>query len=348
LPSSFECCKKCEGYFPVEKFHPLIIPEERFEADPVCYIEKPRRHLRMARILISGASGLVGSALVLALQANGAQMARLARSASATGSAKNEQLVPWNPAQPIDPDSVSGFDAVIHLAGESIVGRWTTAKKARIRDSRIPATNNLARALGSARQKPGVFLSASAIGYYGNRGDEVLKEESAFGTGFAADLAREWEAATEPAAKAGIRTVRMRIGIVLSKAGGALPRMLTPFKMGVGGRIGNGRQWMSWVDLNDVVGAMRHLLKTESLQGPVNVVAPKPVTNADFTKTLASVLSRPAIFPMPAFAAKLAFGQMADELLLASQRVEPAKLLSSGYAFRFGDLRASLANAIGH
>lgn len=257
----------------------------------------------------------------------------------------NDEIL-WDPAQPMSPEVVSGFDAVVHLAGESIVGRWTEAKKSRIRASRIPATTHLAQALAQARQKPGVFLSASAIGYYGNRGDEVLTEDSAGGAGFAADLARDWELATASATQAGIRTVQMRIGIVLGAGGGALQKMLPPFKMGVGGRIGAGRQWMSWVDVQDVAGAIHHLLKTD-LSGPVNLVAPNPVTNADFTKTLASVLSRPAIFPMPAFAARLAFGQMADELLLASQRVEPGKLIASGYSFKFSELRRSLQAILG-
>jgi uncharacterized protein (TIGR01777 family) len=294
----------------------------------------------MARILISGASGLVGSALIPTLRAGGAQVVRLARAGAP--SRAGEQTVAWDPSQPISPDAISGFDAVIHLAGENIVGRWTPAKKARIRDSRIPPTTYLAQALAQAKQKPGVFLSASAIGYYGSRGDEVLTEGKNPGSGFTADLAREWEVATDPAVKAGIRTVQMRIGVILAASGGALSKMLTPFKMGVGGKIGNGRQWMGWVDLQDILGAIHHLLKTDSLNGPVNLVAPNPVTNAEFTKTLASVLSRPAIFPMPAFAARLAFGQMADELLMASQRVAPSKLIASGYAFRFGDLRTSL------
>jgi len=294
----------------------------------------------MSRILMSGASGLVGSALVPTLLAGGAQIVRLARPGAP--SRAGEQTVPWDPSQPISPDAVSGFDAVIHLAGENIVGRWTPAKKARIRDSRIPATTHLAQALAEAKQKPGVFLSASAIGYYGNRGDEVLTEDKNPGSGFTADLAREWELATTSAVNAGIRTIQMRIGVILAASGGALSKMLTPFKMGVGGKIGSGRQWMGWVDLQDILGAIHHLLKTDSLNGPVNLVAPNPVTNAEFTKILASVLSRPAIFPMPAFAARLAFGQMADELLMASQRVDPSKLIASGYAFRFGDLRTSL------
>jgi len=299
----------------------------------------------MARILISGASGMVGSALVPTLRAGGAQIVRLAR--AGTPSRAGEQTIPWDPAQPLSSDAVSGFDAVIHLAGESIVGRWTPAKKARVRDSRIPPTTHLSHALAQAKQKPGVFLCASAIGYYGNRGDEVLTEDKNPGSGFTADLAREWELATTSAVQAGIRTVQMRIGIVLSTAGGALPKMLTPFKMGVGGKLGNGRQWMSWIDLQDILGAIHHLLKTDSLNGPVNLAAPNPVTNAEFTKILASVLHRPAIFPVPAFAARLAFGQMADELLLASQRVEAGKLLASGYTFRFADLRTSLQSILG-
>jgi uncharacterized protein len=295
-----------------------------------------------SRILVSGTSGLVGAALLPTLKARGYEVKRLVRRA-----AGGDDEIFWDPAQPIPPDTVSGFDAVIHLAGESIVGRWTAAKKAGIRDSRIPATTHLAQALAQAKQKPRVFLCASAIGYYGNRGDEVLTEGSTFGAGFTADLARDWELATASSAQAGIRTVSMRIGIVLGTGGGALQKMLPPFKMGLGGRVGNGRQWMSWIDLQDVVGAIHHILNIDLLNGPVNVVAPKPVTNADFTKTLASVLSRPAIFPMPAFAAKLAFGQMADELLLASQRVEPSKLIASGYSFRFGDLRTSLQTILG-
>jgi len=297
-------------------------------------------NLSMARVLVSGSSGLVGSALIPTLKTAGARVARLARATTVQG-ASDEERIPWDAAESISPDSVSGFDAVIHLAGESIVGRWNEAKKSRLRQSRIPTTANLAQALARAKDKPEVFLSASAIGYYGNRGDEILTEESSRGSGFAADLARDWELASSRAADAGIRTVQMRIGIVMGTAGGALPKMLPAFKMGVGGRLGNGSQWMSWIDLHDVVGAIHHMLRMDLLHGPVNVVAPKPVTNAEFSKTLGSVLSRPAIFPMPAFMARLAFGEMADELLLASLRIEPAKLISSGYPFRYPTLRAS-------
>lgn len=289
------------------------------------------------RILVSGSSGLIGSALLPALRAGGYDVTRLVRRAS---SGPNQ--IVWDPAKPLDPASVSGFDAVVHLAGESIVGRWTDAKKAAIRDSRILGTSLLSRALADTAHRPRVFISGSAIGYYGDRGEEILREDSASGNGFLAEVCRQWEAATAPAAEAGIRTAYIRTGVVLSPKGGALAKMLTPFRLGAGGNMGSGRQWWSWIALSDLVGAILHILKTDSLQGPVNGVAPNPVTNAEFTKILASVLSRPAIFPMPAFAARLVLGQMADELLLASQRVEPAKLVGSGFVFQLADLRQSL------
>ena len=268
-------------------------------------------------------------------------MVRLVRGRAAGGSADNAQVA-WDPGAPIAPEAVSGFDAVIHLAGESIVGRWTAAKKAKIRDSRVAGTSHLASALAGTEAKPKVFVCGSAIGYYGNRGDEVLREDSAPGTGFLAEVCREWEEAAAPAAQAGIRTAYLRTGIVLSAKGGALGAMLVPFKLGLGGRTGDGRQWMSWIDVQDMVGAIRYILKSDLLQGPVNMVGPKPVRNAEFAATLASVLSRPAIFPMPAFAAKALFGEMGEELLLASQKVEAGKLISSGYPFRYRELRESL------
>jgi uncharacterized protein len=294
-------------------------------------------HAMPLRVLVSGSSGLVGSALLPSLRASGYEVKRLVRGAVAA-----PDQISWNPAAPLAPASVSGFDAVVHLAGESIVGRWTEAKKRRIMDSRVPATRHLAEALAKAQQRPRVLISASAVGYYGNRGDEILLEDSPSGGGFGAELCRQWEAAPQAAASAGIRTVQIRVGIVLSTAGGALRKMLPPFRLGVGGNVGNGRQWMSWVDLRDVVGAIQHLLTADSIHGPVNMVSPNPVRNSEFTKTLASVLHRPAIFPMPALAARLAFGQMADELLLASQRVTPEKLLTSGYAFHWPDLGPAL------
>lgn len=273
-------------------------------------------------------------------------MVRLVRE-TATGGAQSDTQIPWDPARPISSETVSGFDAVIHLAGESIIGRWTAVKKEKIRESRIAGTSNLAQALANAKVKPRVFISSSAIGYYGDRGDEILKEESPAGTGFLPEVCREWEVATEAAAEAGIRTVQIRTGIVLSTAGGALAKMLTPFKLGLGGIVGSGLQWMSWIDVRDMVGAIQHIVKTDQLRGPVNLVAPTPVRNAEFTKTLASVLSRPAFFPMPAFVVKLVFGEMGETVLLGSQRVEPRQLVASGYPFQFRELQGSLKATLG-
>ena len=295
-----------------------------------------------SRVLVSGASGPIGTALLSALKARGYAVARLVR-----GAANQPDQIAWDPAQPLSPDLVSGFDAVIHLAGESIVGRWTEAKKQRILDSRRQGTGHLAQAVAKASQRPRVFVSASAVGYYGDRGDEILREDSASGDGFAAEICRQWEAAARPAAVAGIRTVQLRIGVMMSGEGGALPKMLPPFRMGLGGRLGNGRQWWSWVSVVDVVGAILHVLENESVQGPVNTVAPNQVTNADFTRTLASVIKRPALFPMPAFVVKLVFGEMGTELFLASQRVQPAKLLESGYQFRQPELKKALEEILG-
>jgi hypothetical protein len=294
------------------------------------------------KVLVSGMSGPIGAALLPSLSSAGYQVTRLVR---VPAKARAGQVA-WNPAQPLPRELASGYDAVIHLAGESIVGRWTGAKKQRIRDSRVIATRNLAQGLANAAERPRLFITASAIGFYGNRADEVLREDSPGGSDFLSAVCREWEAAPAPAAQAGIRTVQIRIGVVLSNDGGALPKMLPPFRMGLGGNMGNGRQWWSWVHVKDVVGAIQHILKTDLIQGAVNVVAPRPVTNADFTKALAAVLARPAVFPMPAFAARLVFGEMADALLLASQRVEPSKLVSSGYPFRFSDLKSELRDLL--
>lgn len=290
-----------------------------------------------SRILVSGVSGPIGAALLPSLKTRGWSVVRLVR-----GPAAGNGQIAWNPAAALAPAAVSGFDAVIHLAGESIFGRWTASKKQKIRDSRVAGTFNLAQALARAEEKPKVFVAGSAIGYYGNRGDELLSEESAPGAGFLAEVCQEWEEATMPAVRADIRTAHIRTGVVLSPKGGALGAMLLPFKLGLGGRTGDGRQWMSWIDVRDMVGAIHHILKNDLLQGAVNMVAPKAVTNAEFAATLASVLSRPAIFPMPAFAAKLVFGEMGEELLLGGQKVEPGKLISSGYPFRYRELRGSL------
>ena len=294
-----------------------------------------------SRILVSGVSGVIGDALLPALKREGYQTARLSRSRS-----NQEDQIAWEPLRPIPPESVSGFNAVVHLAGESIVGRWTKAKKIRICDSRIMGTRFLSEALAAASQRPTVMICASAMGYYGDRGDEILREDSACGNGFLAEVCREWEDAAQPAVNAGIRTVHLRIGLVLGTAKSALQKMLPAFRLGLGGKIGSGRQWWSWIDVQDLVGAILHVLRNDSLRGPVNMSAPAPVTNAEFTKILASVLSRPAIVPAPAFAVRLALGQMADELLLASQRMEPAKLLESGYRFQYPELKSSLENIL--
>lgn len=295
----------------------------------------------MARILLSGSSGTIGTALLASFQRYGHMVTRLVRS-SQTG----HDEVNWDPMRPVAPQSVSGFDAVVHLAGESIVGRWSEDKKRKILESRRAGTRNLSEALAKAQSPPRVLLSASAIGIYGNRGNEVLSESSPPGNDFLSTVAREWEAATEPAKKAAIRTVNLRIGIMLSAKGGALAQMLTPFRLGLGGRVGNGRQWWSWIHIDDVAGAFSHAMVTDQLEGPVNLTAPAPVTNAEFTQSLARVLHRPALFPVPAFAARLAFGEMADQLLLSSQRVEPAKLASSGYKFAFSEIGSALKDAI--
>ncbi len=293
------------------------------------------------RVLISGSSGLIGSALIPALESRGYKVTRLVRAAES----RDGQLS-WDPTQPLRPELFSGFDAVIHLAGEPVAARWTEAKKKRILDSRVLGTAHLCEALTSAPNPPRVLISASAIGYYGDRGDEVVREDSPSGAGFLPEVCRQWEAATKPAADAGIRTIQIRIGIVLSAQGGALKKMLPPFRMGFGATTGNGRQWMSWIHVQDLVGAILHILDTDSIEGPVNLVAPEPVRNSDFTQTLAAVLSRPAILRLPAFAMRLMFGQMADEILLAGQRVKPVKLVASGYEFQYSDLRGAFENIL--
>jgi uncharacterized protein (TIGR01777 family) len=295
------------------------------------------------RILVSGSSGLVGSALVPALRAEGHAVVRLVRGELGSG-----DFLTWDPTSgTIDQQALEGFDAVIHLAGESIAAkRWTAEQKARIRDSREKGTRLLCESLARTLHPPRTLVSASAVGYYGDRGEEVLREESPPGLGFLAEVCRAWEAATEPALSRGIRVVNLRIGMVLSPTGGALARMLTPFRLGVGGVVGSGKQYMSWIALDDVLGVIRYVLSREELRGPVNAVAPNPVSNREFTKTLGRVLSRPTILPLPAFAARLAFGEMADAVLLASARVEPARLLSSGYRFQFPELEGALRHLL--
>ena len=293
------------------------------------------------RIAVTGATGLVGQALCERLEADGHDVVKLVRRAPRDGEAQ------WSPdGEPAS--AVDGCDAVVHLAGENVAeGRWNGAKKARIRDSRVNGTSAIARGIAAAEKKPAVLVCASAIGIYGDRGDDVLDESSEPGSGFLVDVCREWEAAVEPARDADARVVHLRIGVVLSREGGALTKMLTPFKLGLGGRLGSGKQWMSWITRDDVVGALVHCLENDSVRGVMNGVAPSPVTNAEFTKTLGKVLGRPTIFPMPAFAAKAAFGEMAEALLLSSTRVVPTALQASGYTFGATDLEEALRGELG-
>jgi len=297
------------------------------------------------KILISGSSGLVGGGLAGALRENGHSVGRLVRPGGKLGAGD----VPWDPmSASIDTSPMEGADAFVHLSGASIGdSRWTPARKAVLCSSRVDSTRVLVDALARLRQKPKVFVCASATGYYGDRGDEILTESSDCGTDFLALLARDWEAEAMRAEHAGIRTVRLRYGVILSAGGGALPRMAMPFKLGVGGRFGSGQQWMSWITLEDAVAITRLAIENDALAGPVNVVAPNPVRNAEFTRILANALHRPAIFPAPAFALRLALGEMAGPLLLSSQRVRPERLKAMNYAFRSADLPAALSAAFG-
>jgi uncharacterized protein len=296
------------------------------------------------KILISGASGLIGTALVSALRAQGHNVARLVR----PGSAASADDIAWDPmAATVDVAAMEGVDAVVHLSGANIAhGRWTPARQAVLRSSRIDTTRVLVDALASLRQKPRVFVSASAIGCYGDRGDEILTESGTIGTDFLSLLVRDWEAEATRAEISGIRTVLVRFGVILSSEGGALPQMLMPFKFGFGGRLGSGKQWMSWIALEDAVGIISSAISNENLAGPLNVVAPNPVTNAEFTRVAAAVLHRPAILAAPAFALRVALGEMADALLLASQRVMPERLLAANYAFRLPEIESALRSVL--
>lgn len=296
------------------------------------------------KILVSGSHGLVGSALIKSLTDDKHEVIRLVR----RGNPVSASEIEWHPDQDrIDAQRLEGLDAVIHLAGESIAsGRWSDEKKRAIRDSRVKGTALLSKTLAQLSKPPSVFLSASAIGYYGNRRDEVLTETSQPGNDFLSSVCVEWEQATRAASEQGIRTVNARFGIILDAHGGALAQMLTPFRMGVGGRVGDGRQWMSWIALEDVVAGLKSLLADETAHGPVNFVAPNPVTNAEFTRTLGRVLSRPTFFPVPAFGARLAFGEMADALLLSSQRVKPEVLEGKRFTFSWPTLEPALRHLL--
>jgi hypothetical protein len=293
------------------------------------------------KVAVSGASGLVGSALVPALESAGHDVLRLVRREPR---AANE--VAWDPAAgTIDASRLSGVDAVVNLSGSTIGRRWTESRKREIRESRVATTNLLARTLAGLDPRPSAFVNAGGVGIYGNRGDELLTEESELGSGFLADVGKAWEAAADPARAAGIRTVNFRQGIVLSREEGALPRMLTPFKLGVGGRVGSGKQWWSWVSTDDVVAAYRLALESD-LAGPVNLAAPSPVTNAQFTKALGRALHRPTVFPLPAVAVRTLFGEMGEAALLEGQRALPRRLLDAGFAFAYPGLDAALEHAL--
>ena len=297
------------------------------------------------KILITGASGLIGKALQRSFAEQGHEMLLAGR-----GEPKKSNEIQWSVDEGFreeDLNRLEGIDVVVHLAGENIAGlRWTDEKKNAIRDSRVKGTHNLVNSLARLTQKPRVFIAGSAIGFYGDRGDETVTEASPPGNTFLSDVSKEWETESRRAEDSGTRTVLLRTGIVLSKDGGALATMMTPFKFGVGGVIGSGKQWMSWISLDDVVAIVNFAIGNENLRGAVNVVAPNPVTNEEFTKTLGVVLYRPTFLPLPEFAVNLVFGEMGDALLIDSTRVEPKRLQEAGYKFKFPTLKPALENAV--
>jgi uncharacterized protein (TIGR01777 family) len=293
------------------------------------------------KVVATGASGLVGSALVSSLEADGHEVIRLVRREPKTAQERR-----WNPEGEPDPSLVDDADAVVHLAAETISGWWTQRKKERILHSRVQGTKNIAEAIARAARKPKVFVSASGTGYYGHRKDEVVTETSSVGLGFLAELARKWEATTKPATEAGVRVVLLRISVVLSMKGGALPQMLPPFKIGLGGKVGAGKQYWPWITLDDVVGVIRFAIQDEALSGPVNVCAPQETTNKQFTKALGRVLKRPTFFPLPSVVVTLTLGEMGQEALLTSTRAHPVKLNEAGYRFRYPEIEGALRAAI--
>src|SRR5215470_504200 len=299
----------------------------------------------LSRVLISGATGLIGSTLVRSLSADQISVTRLVRRRSGGPSPE----ICWSPlsSMPIaELSELEEFDAVIHLSGANLARRWTSAYKNEIVESRVRTTQVLSELLAGLRNPPKVLLCASAIGFYGNRGDEILTETSKPGSGFLAETCLAWETATQPLRDVGIRVVNLRFGVVLSPEGGALAKMLPLFRLGLGGRLGSGQQWMSWISLPDLVRAVSSLTSASSVTGAVNIVAPNPVTNAEFTQTLTTVLHRSAVIPAPAFALRIAMGEMADEALLASARVIPARLTQSGFSFQHGHLASALESLL--
>jgi hypothetical protein len=296
------------------------------------------------KITISGASGFIGRRLLKLLGAESHTLQVLSRHAG-MNMPPNVKVFPWDPARGEAPaDSLREVDAIVHLSGEPVAQRWTEESKRRIYDSRVVGTRNLVQALSKLSQKPATLVCASAIGYYGSRGDEMLPEEAAPGSDFLARLCVDWEKEAVAAEALGLRVVRVRIGVALDPRGGAMKRMLPPFKMGAGGKIGTGKQWMSWIHLDDLAGLFRFALEN-SISGALNGVAPYPVTNADFTRALAAAVHRPAMFPVPPLALKLMFGEMAD-VLLASERVQPRRAEAAGYRFRYPQLEPALADLL--
>lgn len=296
------------------------------------------------KVLVSGATGLVGTALIDYLTSSRVEILRLSRAAASAAG----PTVQWDPARASLPaKDLEGVDAVVHLAGQSVAGRWTKRSKQAIRDSRIVGTRLLSQTLAQLPTPPRVLICASAVGYYGDRGTEVCTESSRAGAGFLAAVAADWEAATAPAVTAGIRVVQLRIGAVLSPSGGALATMMLPFGLGLGGRLGSGGQYMSWVTLDDLVRIVDYVLLAEDLRGPVNAVAPQAVTNAEFTKSLGRALRRPTVLPVPGFVLRLLLGEMAEALLLASTRATPSILQAHGYEYVHPELDAALMELVG-
>jgi len=295
------------------------------------------------KIVVSGSTGLIGSALTSALTRRGDKVVPLVRRRVVPG----EQALAWDPERgTIDRAGLEGTDAVIHLAGENVFGRWSPAKKQRIYDSRVNGTRLVSDALAGLHRPPATLLAASAIGYYGDRGEETVTEDSAPGEDFLAHVARDWEAATAAATRAGIRVVNMRTGVVLTTAGGALPKMLPAFRLGLGGPVGSGNQYLSWIVLDDIINAILHLLGNPNLVGPVNMTAPTPLTNRDFAKTLGKVLGRPAVVTVPAFALRIAFGADGAAMVQSGQRVLPARLVASGFRFSFREVEPALRHLL--
>jgi len=295
------------------------------------------------KVLITGASGLIGTALQKSLKDKGYEMLLASRK-----EAKDSRHIQWDAEKGFsEPEKLEGIDAVVHLAGESVFGlSWSDAKKKAIRDSRVHGTRSVVAAISKLKDRPKVLVAASAIGFYGDRGDEEMTESSAAGDTFLAEVSKEWESEARRAEDAGIRTVLLRTGIILSKDGGALGTMLLPFKLGVGGVVGSGKQWMSWISIDDHIRVINYAIENENVRGAVNSVSPHPVTNQEFTKTLGEVLYRPTILPLPAFAVSIVFGEMGDELLLSSMRVLPKRLEDASFEFEYPDLKAAIEQAV--